>query len=122
MEKAVAFMVGLSYLIIGVSLLLRWQDWSDWLKRLRAQGRPASLAIGALHLAIGTFIVAFHREWSGLPLLLTLIGVTAIAEGFIYTLFPGIMLAMLEWYEPRHRGFLRASGVITIIVALLVLC
>jgi uncharacterized protein YjeT (DUF2065 family) len=122
MEYAVAFMAGVSYLILGLSLLLRWQDWSDLLKALRHKGRTSSLSMGGLHLAIGTFIVAFHWEWAGLPLLLTLLGVKAIGEGFIYTLFPEAMIAMLKWFEPYHRGLLRPSGLVTIIIALLISC
>lgn len=122
MEQAVAFMVGVSYLALGASLFLCWEDWSAWLKRLRAQGRTAALSIGALHLAVGTFILGFHWKWEGLPLLLTLLGVKAVMEGYLYTLCPNTMLAMLKWCEPRHRMLLRISGLLTIVIAALVLC
>jgi uncharacterized protein YjeT (DUF2065 family) len=120
MEHAVAFMMGTSALAIGFSFLIRWKDWSEYLRRVRGQGRPAALMIGYLHLIIGTFIVAFHWKWEGLPLLLTLLGVKAIAEGFVYTLFPNGMLAMLAWYEPHHRALLRLAGIFTIAVALVI--
>lgn len=121
MEQAVAFMAGVSYLALGLSLLFHWRVWSDWLKRMRTHGHSAAIALGAMHLAIGTFIVAFHWQWTGLPIVLTILGIKAILEGYLYTLFPGILLAMLQWYEPRHRPLLRVGGIITIVFSLLFL-
>lgn len=121
MEHAVAFMAGTSYLILGASLIFRWQDWSVWVKRLQEQGRTAGLSIGMLHLVVGTFIVAFHSQWTGLPLLLTLIGVKAILEGMVYTLCPGFMIAMLKWLEPYHRPVFPLSGLIALGLSLVFL-
>lgn len=121
MEHAVAFVVGVTALVAGLSLFLRPHAWLEWVKHLRAQGVSAALMMGYLHLILGTFIVGFHWKWQGWPLLLTLIGAKAIAEGVTYTLFPKAMLAMLAWYEPLHRGWCRVAGLATIVVGLLVL-
>lgn len=121
MEHAVAFMIGTSALIVGLSFLIRGKDWSDYLKHVHKAGQPAALMIGYLHLLAGTFIVGFHWKWEGLPLLLTLLGVKAIAEGFVYTLFPNAMLAMLTWYEPRRRVLFPIAGIVTMIIGAVVL-
>lgn len=122
MEYAAAFMIGTSAVFIGLSLIFRPAEWQAYMRHIKAQGTGASLIIGYLHLIIGTFIVGFHWVWTGLPLLLTLIGVKAIAEGITYTLFPQSMSAMIAWYEPRFRQWCRIGGMITIIIGLLVLC
>jgi hypothetical protein len=122
MEHAVAFMIGTSAVVVGCSLFLRWRDWREWIRLLRAQGRPAALIMGYLHLIIGTFIVGFHWEWSGFSLLLTLVGVKAIAEGVVYTLFPSFMLTVLAWCEPRHSFFFRLAGLVTIALGGVILC
>ncbi len=121
MEQAVAFMIGTSAVMLGLSLFIHWQDWSGWLRMLRAQGRPAALMMGYLHLIIGTFIVGFHWNWQGWSLLVTLIGVKAIAEGVVYALCPKAMLAMLAWCEPRHYTLLRATGLFTVAVGAIIL-
>ena len=54
-------------------------------------------------------------------ILLTLLGVKAIAEGVTYTLFPAVMPAMLGWYESRRRTLFPVIGVVTIIIGLIVL-
>lgn len=120
MEYAVAFMIGISAVVIGLSCLFRAGDWIGWIKLLRAQGRPAALIMGYLHLLVGTFIVGFHWKWQGLPLLLTLLGVKAILEGVVYTLFPAAMLSTLAWVEPRIQGWLRIAGVATVIIGALI--
>lgn len=121
MEHAVAFMVGTSAVIIGLSLLSRPAEWLAYVDRLHTQGTSASLIVGYLHLIIGTFIVGFHWKWTGLSLLLTLLGVKAIIEGVVYTLFPRAMLAMLGWYKPHHRPWFRVVGVLTVVIGVLVL-
>jgi hypothetical protein len=122
MEQAVAFMTGVTAVVMGFSLLLRWRDWREWIRLLRTQGRPAALIIGYLHLIIGTFIVGFHWKWEGMPLLVTVVGLTAIAEGVVYTLFPNFMLVMLAWCEQRGSTLFRVAGLTTIIIGGVILC
>lgn len=122
MEHAVAFMIGISAMVVGFSFLIRGKGWSEYLKHVRKAGQPAALMIGYLHLLVGTFIVGFHWKWEGLPLLLTLLGVKAILEGVTYTIFPNAMQAMLAWYEPRHRTLFPIAGIVTMVIGGLVLC
>ncbi len=122
MEHAVAFMIGISALVIGFSFLIHGKGWAEYLKHVHKAGQPAALMIGYLHLLVGTFIVGFHWKWEGMPLLLTLLGVKAIAEGFVYTLFPNAMLMMLAWYEPRQRVLFPIAGIVTMVIGGLVLC
>jgi MFS family permease len=121
MEHAVAFMIGISALTLGVSFMVRWRDWVGLVREIRERGRPASLVIGYLHLFLGTFIVSFHWKWHGLPLLLTLIGVKGIVEGCIYMLFPGVVPAIMKWYGLHARALFSISGLLTVIIALVVL-
>ncbi len=121
MEHVVAFMIGTSAVIIGLSLIFRPAEWLSYLKHIRMQGASASLIIGYLHLIMGTFIVGFHWMWTGLPLLLTLVGIKAIIEGITYTLWPNFLITMLAWYEPHYRTWFRTGGIITIIIGLLFL-
>lgn len=117
MEHAVAFMIGISAIVIGFSLLIRGDDWTGYLRRVRQEGRSAALLLGYLHLLVGTFIIGFHWKWEGLPLLLTLLGVKAVLEGVVYTIFPN---AMLAWYEPRGRTFFHIAGLATMIIGLII--
>ena len=120
MEHAVAFMIGVSALVVGLSFIVRAKGWAEYLAHVRKAGEPAALIIGYLHLLVGTFIVAFHWIWEGWPLLVTLLGVKAILEGVTYTLFPAVMPAMLGWYASR-RGLFPVFGVLTMIIGGLVL-
>jgi hypothetical protein len=121
MEYAVAFMIGVSGLTLGFSLIIHHEIWREWLRRLRVQGAPIVLLLGYWHLIVGTFIVTFHSKWSGWPLLVTLVGVKAIMEGMFYTLSPNNAVRMLEWCEARQYKMIRAMGVVTLIIAMVAL-
>lgn len=122
MEHAISFIIGTTAIVLGLSLIARPRSWLELTKHLHAQGESASLMIGYLHLIIGTFILGFHWKWSGLSLIVTLIGLKAVLEGVIYTLFPKAMLAMLAWYKPRHIIWFRIGGLLTVIIGGIVLC
>jgi uncharacterized protein YjeT (DUF2065 family) len=122
MEQAVALMIGIVALPMGLSLFIRSEEWSKWFQYLRTQGDNVTLIIGYFHLIIGAFIVAFHWEWHGLSVLVTLVGVTAILEGTVYTLFPRYLQTMLAWCEPRQRTLFSVTGLMAIIVAGVAFC
>lgn len=118
MEQAVAFIAGASYLAIGLSFILSSKDWLGFFKSIQKHGRKAGLALGLFHLAIGSFILGFHWKWSGLPLLLSILGAKALFEGYIYTIFPGVCIKLLKWYEPYFKQILLLSGFITVLISL----
>lgn len=118
----IAFIFGFTALVVGFSFIVRWQVWSQYISQLRTLGQPAALIVGYVHLLIGSFIVAFHWQWSELPLLLTLIGVKAITEGVVYTMFPKVMVSALAFFQrlPQKLMF-RIFGLITISISLIIL-
>ncbi len=117
MEQAVALIVGIVALPMGISLFVRSAEWSRFFQLLRTQGDHAALILGYFHLIIGAFIVAFHWEWQGLSVFVTLVGVAAILEGAVYTLFPRFLQTMLAWCAPRQRTLFSVTGLMAIIVA-----
>lgn len=121
MEDAIALIIGIVALPLGISFLLHGEDWAGWLRHVRKLGRPAALMMGYLHLGVGAVILAFHWKWTGLPLVTTLLGAKAVGEGLTYMLCPGCMLRMLEWYDRHHRNLFRMAGIVTLIIAVAVL-
>ncbi len=117
MEQSLEIVVGISFFIIGLSLLLHVQDWADWFESVRAGGRRMSLILGVMHLFFGSFIVALHWAWSGWAILLTVIGIWAMAEGTLYLLFPGCLAKIIGWLMPYSRPVILTSALATLLLS-----
>ncbi len=116
MEQSVEIMAGVSFLILGLSLLLNVHDWVDWFESVRIGGRRVSLILGMMHLFFGSLLVALHWVWSGWEMLLTVIGVWAMAEGTLYLLFPGCLAKIIGWLMPYSRPVILASALATLLL------
>lgn len=121
MEHAIEFMTGIVLLVLGLSFLLRVQDWSAWFEDVRQDGQHRALPIGCFVLALGAFMVSFHQVWSGFFLFVTVVGVLGIIEGSFYLLFPGSLRSVLSALQPHYKCMLRSFGIAMILVALLIL-
>lgn len=121
MAAMVQYMMGLSLLIFGISLLLRPADWTAWMQALAQRGRAMALTIGSVTLLFGAFIVAFHPIWHGIPMLLTIIGWLAVLEGAVYLLFPQALAIVLRFYLKCPKLALRIGGVLSLAIGLALL-
>ncbi len=122
MEQSVEIMAGISFLILGLSYFFHARDWIEWFETVRNGGRQTALAVGAMHILFGSFIVAFHWVWSGWETILTVLGIWAIAEGFIYLLFPGHLAKFMGWLKPYYKPILRIFSIAIILLGLALLC
>jgi len=61
-------------LVIGLSHVAQPRAWVEFFVWLRGKGHAGVFVNGFLSLGFGSFIVAFHNVWNGLPVILTLLG------------------------------------------------
>ncbi len=121
MEQAIELMTGIVLTVLGVSFLLRAQDWAGWFDDIRQDGRHRAIPIGAFALLLSAFMVAFHQVWSGFFLLVTVIGVLGIIEGSVYLLFPGSLRGILGALAPNYKSTIRLFGALFGFVGLMIL-
>ncbi|MDB2414216.1 hypothetical protein N9W34_00415 [Rickettsiales bacterium] len=121
MEQAVLLMAGISMLVFGLSYFFRAKEWDAWLLHTEKRGNRASLVFGSVNLLLGSFIVAFHPVWEGIPLILTIMGILAVCKGFSYLLFPQWLPTKLKYVNTSEKPLLQASGIVFIIISLLFL-
>ncbi len=121
MEQSVEIMAGITFLVFGLSYLFHAQDWIEWLESVRTGGRQSSLLMGAMHMLLGSFVVAFHWVWSGWAMILTIIGLWAIAEGAVYLLFPDCLARFMGWMAPYYKLVLRGFGIAIVLLAVALL-
>lgn len=121
MAAMVQYMMGISLLVFGLSLLVRTGDWTAWMQALEQRGRGAALTMGSIVLLFGAFIVAFHPIWHGIPMILTIIGWLAVLEGTAYLLFPQALSIVLRFYLQCPKPALRIGGMLSIAIGLALL-
>ena len=89
-NDAIEVFAVINFVVIGVSHIAQPRVWVEYFALLRAQGYPGVFLNAMLSLLVGSIIVAFHNVWSGLPMVLTLVGWAQVIKGLISLLAPGV--------------------------------
>lgn len=80
---------------IGLSHVLAHRAWAEFFVWLREKGHPGVFVTAFMSLGFGSIVAAFHPVWSGLPLVLTLLGWSQVLKGLLYFSFPAVGLRAL---------------------------
>ena len=96
MERAVQVYAVINFVVIGLSHILRPRAWVTFFVLLRERGEAGVFATAFISLAFGSIVVAFHNVWTGLPLVLTLVGWAQVIKALIYFAFPAFGLRKLH--------------------------
>ncbi|MFL5618368.1 MAG: hypothetical protein ACJ79A_08245 [Gemmatimonadaceae bacterium] len=117
MERAVEIFAVIQLTIIGLSHIVFHRAWAEFFIWLRAKGLVGALANGFTSLAFGSIVVAFHRVWSGIPLVLTVFGILNLAKAAQCFLLPAVALRSMQRVSlERSREFV-VAGVIALAIA-----
>ena len=90
MERALEIYAAIHFFVIGLSHALQPRVWVEFFLHLRKLGHSGVFVAGFMSLLFGSIIVAFHNVWSGLPMVLTLMGWAQVTKGLLYFVFPQI--------------------------------
>ena len=106
---------------VGLSHVLAHRAWASFFVGLRERGDAGVLVVALLSLGVGAFVVAFHPVWSGIPLVLTLMGWAQVLKGLVYFCLPSFGLRRLETVSvERARMFVYPGAVFVLFAGLLV--
>lgn len=114
MHKDIELFAGICFLVIGLSHLMQPEVWVEFFTLLRNKGRPGAFAEGFLCLGFGTFVVAFHNVWSGLPAVLTLVGWLQVLKGLLRFTAPQLCLRIYDRVSLERAWEFRAAGVFSL--------
>jgi hypothetical protein len=95
MERSVEVLAIILFGILGLSHILQPQAWAEFFILVRGKGEAGAFVDGFLNLPLGGVIVAFHNTWSGIPLVLTLVGWGLLIKGLIRFCAPKHALKMM---------------------------
>jgi uncharacterized protein YjeT (DUF2065 family) len=120
MEKSVEIFAALYLLGIGLSHLVQPHAWVELFTWLRERGRAGVFVEGFLSLGFGALIVAFHNVWSGLPIVLTLVGWGQVLKGLVRFVAPQFSLRVYERVSSERAWQFRVAGIFALALSGLV--
>jgi len=112
----VEWYLAITALIVGVSHLMRSEDWAEAYRRLHASGRPGAFVNGGLHLVPGAIIVAGHNSWTWPGAVLTAFGWLLVGKAIVCLVAPDRALRSMAVGGDSPRGFV-AGGLIMLAMA-----
>ena len=119
MEVGVVKLVSIACLLIGASHIVKPEAWVRFFILIREKGEAGAFINGFIHFPLGALIVAFHNVWSGIGLLLTLVGYGLIVKGVVCFIFPGLALRSLGRVSIERAWEFRVAGVFWVALGLL---
>ena len=107
MEASVEKLAAVCFVVIGLSHIAQPRAWAEFFIALRGRGRTGGFVNGFIHFPLGAVVVAFHNVWSGLTVVLTLVGWALVVKSLLYFTLPefGLKHGVGMVSEERARGF-----------------
>lgn len=117
LSRAVEIYAVVHFVIVGLSHLFSPKAWVRLFVLMREQGEPGAMAHGFLSLFFGSMIVAFHNDWSGGAVALTLVGWLYLAKAASCIVTPAVQLRSLARVSVERAHELRGAGVFYLLLA-----
>ena len=105
--------------VIGLSHLAQPKVWVDFFILLRSQGDVGAFIDGFLYLPFAALILGFHNVWSGIPVVLTLLGWGFLIKSLLRFCYPSHGLKMMSRVAHDRLGEFRVAGAVYVALALL---
>jgi hypothetical protein len=118
-ERAVEGFVAVCLFGVGLSHVLQPMAWVEYFVWLRGQGRCGVFLDGLLTLNFGALVVAFHTVWTGLPIVITLMGLGMVIKGIVRLAAPGLGLRIYERIVPERAWPFRVAGLLALALSAL---
>ena len=117
MEAATELFTAVYLTVIGLSHALQPRAWVEFFIWLRGKGHLGAFVNGFLSLSFGSFIVAFHNVWTGLPIVLTLLGWAQVLKGLVNFVAPQVALRGMNRVTYERAWHFIAAGVVALILS-----
>lgn len=114
MERATEIFAAVQFLVIGLSHIAQPRAWVEFFVWLRGKGRAGVFVNGLLSLGFGSFIVAFHNVWEGLPTVLTVVGWAQVLKGLVSLVLPQVAMRGLTRVSPDRAWEFVVGGFLSL--------
>ncbi len=119
MERSVEALAAVHFIIIGFSHILHSRTWAEFFIWLRERGRAGIFVHGFLSLGFGSLIVSFHNVWSGLQMILTIVGWGYLLKAVLCFLVPATQEKSLGRVSLERAWEMMIPGVIYVALGFL---
>lgn len=117
MGRSVEIFVIILFGVMGLSHILQPKAWAEFFILLRGKGEAGAFTDGFLNLPLGAVIVAFHNVWSGIPVLLTLLGWCLLIKGSIRFCAPKQALRTMARVSVERSWEFQVAGALLVTFA-----
>lgn len=119
METEIQIAVAIQLAVFGAAHLLQPRALVQFYGVLSAKGEAGVVFIALLGVCAGSVIVAFHNVWTGIPIVLTVLGWAQVLKGTVYMLFPAFGLKQIARVTPERANLFRWPGIPLLIISAL---
>jgi uncharacterized protein YjeT (DUF2065 family) len=116
-ELGIERLVALSCFVIGLSHIVQPRVWAELFMHWRQKGDVGVFYTGLLHFVFGALIVAFHNVWSGIPMIVTLLGWAWSLKGLLYLTYPKFPRKSLARVSLERAHEFVIAGVVLVAIA-----
>ncbi len=117
MERSVEIIAIILFGVVGLSHILQPRAWVGFFIMLRNKGEAGAFVDGLVHLPLASGIVVFHNIWSGVPVVLTLVGWGLLIKSVIRFCAPAQGLRMMARVSVERAWEFQVAGAALVVFA-----
>ena len=110
MERSVEVFAIILFGVLGLSHILQPKAWADFFILLRGKGEAGAFVDGLVNLPLAAVIIGFHNIWSGIPVVLTLVGWGLLIKSLIRFCAPKLGLRVMARVSVERAWEFQVAG------------
>jgi hypothetical protein len=110
MERSVEVLAIILFGVLGLSHILQPRAWAEFFILLRGKGEAGVFVDGFLNLPVAGVIIGAHNIWSGIPLVLTLVGWCLLIKSLIRFCAPKQALKLMARVSVERSWEFQVAG------------